>query len=309
MPRNLHVLRQVGLRAALAALSAVGIVVVLHAMLRAAPGNAADLLATTPAMRAQLSAAWGLDASLPVAVWRTLGGHLGESLVLRPGIPVTTIILQRGITSLPLLLAATALGPVLAYLLGTRSRPRWMLGLGLSSLPAFLLAFIILTSINELTFGAMTAGWLDRPSWFSLPDTPSMFRNALAVTILTVSGGRLTGHAAAVRATAEGIDRSPAMDALRARAQPTAAARWAGVLPVLISIPGHSIAATLGALVVVEKVFLLPGAGAAFWDAVVQRDLTVALGLGMVAGLVAVGLRLVADLGQVWADPRRRGLP
>lgn len=302
-------------RVLLAGLSFVGVVVLVQVLLRAAPGDAADLIARTPAQRQQLVAAWSLDAPLPVAVARSMTGQLGESLVVHPGTPVTTVLAEQGPPSLRLLGLAFLLLPALALGLGllehsaarhpTLARP-WRLLRGLGALPSYVLAFLLITGLNELTFAAMQRGWIDRPGWFSLPDTASLLRDGLAVAVLVWGGGRLASTVAEVRHRMRVLDRSPALDALRARGLPTGPAVAAGVMPVLIALPGQRSAAVLGALVVVEKLFLRPGAGATFWDAVVARDLPLAVGLAVVGAGLAVGLRLLGELGVLWAEPRAR---
>ncbi len=289
-------------RTGLALASLVGVVLLTHLMMRAAPGTAADLVANSPELRDRLASAWGLDRPLHTAVLATLRGELGESLVLRPGTPVRTVLAERGPASLRLLLAALGLGPPLATLLALRRHRR----LGVGALPAFLLAFLAITGLNELAFAGIQRGLIERPAWFSLPDTASILRDALAVGVLVVGGGRLGAAVDSLQARRAALERSPALDALRARGLPTRPALVAGLLPVVVALPGRGVAASLGALVVVEKVFLLPGAGATFWDAVVQRDLPLALGLAVAGGAVAVALRWLSELAVLWAAPAQR---
>lgn len=302
-------------RVLLAGLSFVGVVTLVQLLLRAAPGDAADLVARSPEQRQQLVAAWGLDAPLHEAVARSLSGQLGESLVLHPGTAVTTVLAEQGPASLWLLGLAFVLLPTLGLVFGllehsasrhpALARP-WQLVRGLGALPSYVLAFGLITGLNELAFAAIQRGWIARPGWFSLPDTASLLRDGLAVAVLVWGGGRLASTVAEVRHRVQALDRSPALDALRARGRPTGPAVAAGVMPVLIALPGQRSAAVLGALVVVEKLFLRPGAGATFWDAVVARDLPLAVGLAVAGAALAVALRLLGELGLLWAEPRAR---
>lgn len=317
MSRSGELLQAVARRGLLAALSLVGVVVLVHVLLRAAPGDAADLVAASPALREQLVAAWGLEQPLPVAVLQTLRGELGESLSLRPGTPVVGIVAEQAPRSLALLLVALGLLPPLALGLARLERSPRRRGLrrlvqagrGAGGLPSYLLAFLLVTSLNETAFALIQRGLISRPAWFSLPDTASVLRDLLAVAVLLWGGGRLGAAVDEVEQRMAAMEASPALDALRARGRSTRGAVVAGVLPVLIALPGQRLAAMLGALVIVEKVLLLPGAGATFWDAVVARDLPVALGLALAGATLAVGLRWLGELGVLWADPRLRTQP
>ena len=76
MSRTSGIARGVVERVLLAGLSFVGVVTLVQLLLRAAPGDAADLVARSPEQRQQLVAAWGLDAPLHEAVRSATGEPL-----------------------------------------------------------------------------------------------------------------------------------------------------------------------------------------------------------------------------------------
>ena len=55
---------------------------------------------------------------------------------------------------------------------------------------------------------------------------------------------------------------------------------------------------------VLEKVMLLPGAGAILWEAALLRDHELAMGIGLLAGITVVTARLASDAFATWWDPR-----
>ena len=62
----------------------------------------------------------------------------------------------------------------------------------------------------------------------------------------------------------------------------------------------------LGAAVIVEIVFGLPGIGTALIDAVLGRDYPVVQGIVLVFGMLVVVVNFVADSVGGWLDPRTR---
>ncbi|MCA9687418.1 MAG: ABC transporter permease subunit, partial [Myxococcales bacterium] len=64
--------------------------------------------------------------------------------------------------------------------------------------------------------------------------------------------------------------------------------------------------AFLSGSLIAEIVFSLPGLGGVTYQALVARDFTLVLAITMVVGSLTVVLALVADLLQMWLDPRQR---
>ncbi len=77
----------------------------------------------------------------------------------------------------------------------------------------------------------------------------------------------------------------------------------AGIAPT-ITIIGLNASYLLGASVVVENVFAIPGIGQTLVQAIFQRDLLVIQGIALVFGVIVVLLTLTVDLTQSALDPR-----
>ena len=76
----------------------------------------------------------------------------------------------------------------------------------------------------------------------------------------------------------------------------------------MLTLAGFLLPALFGGAVIVETVFAIPGLGRLFYDAAVQRDLPVLLGLTLLSGTVTLAGVVAADLAYAVADPRiRRG--
>ncbi|MCP3980281.1 MAG: ABC transporter permease [bacterium] len=76
----------------------------------------------------------------------------------------------------------------------------------------------------------------------------------------------------------------------------------------MLTLAGLLIPGLVGGSVIVETIFAIPGLGRLFFDAVMQRDVPVVLGLTLLAGSVTVAGIVAADVAYGLFDPRvRRG--
>lgn len=78
-------------------------------------------------------------------------------------------------------------------------------------------------------------------------------------------------------------------------------------LAPMISLLGYMIGQMLGAAVIVEIVFNLPGIGTALIaEGVLQRDYTMVQGIVLVTGFIVVAVSFFSDTLSGWLDPRTR---
>ncbi len=287
-------------------LALIAAVTVLLLMLRAAPGDAVDLITQDELLRSRMTRAWDLDAPLPVAVSRALSGDWGTSWTVRPGQSVRSLLSNALWSSLPLLTGAFSTMVLAGLALGTRDRtPRWSRP-SISVLPIFLLGWALVVGLNEATFAAMQSGILERPSWFSLPDTPSWLRSLLAVAVLAVGSGNVRAFSQGVRHSLGHHRSSPAVEALEARGMPFQRVLWRLMFADLTALTAERAVYLFGGLVVLERVFSMPGLGSLFFEACIQRDQPVVLASGVLAAVGVMSVRLFADGLRLVADPRLR---
>jgi peptide/nickel transport system permease protein len=304
--------------AAGAALGVLLAAALLQTLVAFTPGDAADVVAGGEtvsggdALADGLRHAWGLDASAAERVLRTLSdlmrGDLGTSWTVRPGAPVTELLGAAVPDTLvrvgAALLAACALAGPLA-LTRARSRAAWGVGV-LGAPPVFLIALLAVAGLNAAAWQAMEQGWIERPAWFALPDTPSGLRTALAVLLLAIAGGAFNDLYGALRAEVERIRRAPFAEA--------AASRGEAPTPLLLrhlATPAAALLAArvpwlLGAAVVVERMLMLDGAGSLLWTACGRRDAPVAVGVAVTCAALVGVARVCADGVRAAVDPRVR---
>jgi peptide/nickel transport system permease protein len=301
-------------------------------LVRAAPGDPADLLISPSASAAEIArirTEMGLDAPVAVQYARWIGGlvsgDLGESLAQRR--PVAAVLGD----ALPLSIALGALSLTLTFVLGVaigtlqaarRGRPLdtvlTLITTTVYAAPSF---WIALALVALFTYGASRLGFpeLLRLPAFGVRDPAGQYSGlaaafdvarhlVLPVTVLTAIG------AAGIARYA----RSSVADVLRSEFVRAAWAKGAGggrvygrhvlanILPPIIVLLALSLPGVIAGSVFVESVFALPGMGRAMVTAIAARDYPVILGAALLYSALVIAANLLADLALPAVDPRRR---
>lgn len=280
-------------------------------VIRLAPGGPFDQeQRLSPAIRANLDAAYGLDQPLAVQYGRYLAGlahgDLGPSFRYKD-FRVTELI-GRG---LPLSLTIGLAAAVLAFLAGVPLgafaawRPASWLArtlMGASLLGVALPAFVV-GPLLALVFGIY---WpIFRVGGFE-PGDPSYLVLPVVTLALPVAAyvARLT------RDSMGEVLRSNFIRTARAKGVPTRALLWRHALrPALIPVVGYlgpAVAFVITGSLVVESVFGLPGSGRYLVQGAIDRDYTLVMGMILVYGVFTLLCNLAADLAYGWLDPRVR---
>ncbi|MEM1345539.1 MAG: ABC transporter permease [Pseudomonadota bacterium] len=328
----------IGLRLLQAVPVVIGVVVISFVLTRALPGDPAVYFAGTVADEASIAevrAELGLDQPLPVQfvyyVGDLLSGDLGRSLAT--GQPVAEDLARRLPASLELTLTALLLSCSLAIPLGVlaATRPgswidhlcRVLVTAGVS-MPTFFTGMVLIYLFYYLL------GWAPSPlgrldflyfepdsvTGFYLIDAALMgdwdtWRAAAAQLILPATTLALFTLAPIARMT-----RAAMLSALSADFVRTARASGLGrakvlygyalanaLLPVVTTL-GMVFSFTLGANVLVEKVFAWPGIGSYAVEALVASDYAAVQGFVLAMALLFVALNLLIDLAYTLIDPR-----
>lgn len=304
-------------RVIVAALTILGTIVLVFALVRVLPGDPALALlgdyapSTSPEELAELRSSLGLDRPLPEQLVRyvvdVLQGDLGTSF--RTGQPVIAEIAANIPATLVLIAASliVTLGvgiPAGIFAASHRNRPGdylVMTGamLALAS-PSFwfaiLLIYVFAYGLGWFpTFGAGTG--LEAFRFLVLPAVAVGLRSAALVarmtrsTMLEVLGEDYVRTAHAKGLFERGI--------LYGHALPNAA------LPI-VTIIALDIAFLLSSAIVIEAVFARPGLGKLLVDAMIGRDYPVVQGTVLVFAVGVVIVNSIADLAFRVLDPRLR---
>lgn len=322
--RQLRLVRYLGRRLGQAALTVLAIVVLSFGIIHAAPGDAVDVLAgefgaASPEYLADLRKAYGLDQPLPIQLWRYIVNVLQLDLGFshRNNMTVTALILTRLPATLILMLASVLLSFLIGGLLGiiaarkantTTDNVISVLALIFYATPLFWfgLMAIVLFSVklqwlpgNGMSTIGVEMGWaaatLDVARHLVLPATTlGLFHVAVYTRLMRASMLEIYGLDYIRTARAKGL--TSRRIALR-HVLPNA------MLP-MVTMLGLQMGSMLGGAVLVETVFGWPGLGRLAFDAILQRDHNLLLGILLMSSVLVVLANLVTDIVYLALDPR-----
>ena len=280
-------------------------------IIRLAPGGPFDQeQALSPAVRANLDAAYGLDRPLVVQygryLWGVVRGDLGPSLRYRDtrvseligsGLPVSLTI---GLAAAALaFLAGVPLGAFSAWL--GESRVARVL-MNFSMLGVILPAFVtgpLLALVFGIYWPVFRVGGYEPgdPSFLVLPVVTLALPVCAYIARLMRDSMRTVLATHYIRAArAKGLH--PAVMLFRHALRPA-------LVPV-VSYLGPAVAFVITGSLVVESVFGLPGSGRYLVQGAIDRDYMLVMGMILVYGVFTLICNLLADLLYGWLDPRVR---
>lgn len=288
---------------------------VVFAMLVAIPADPARALMGThasPETLERVTAHYCLDRGVveQYGCWvaNVARGDLGESY--RTKRPVTEILADRLGPTAQLALAALLLQLLVGIPLGlvaARWRNRWpdhatnVVGLLGQSMPPFFLGTVLLYlfayRFQWFPLGGYGDGGLDRLHHLVLPAaTLAMVGIALYARVTRSELVDVLDEDFIRTARAKGVSERSIL--LRHALHPS--------LGPLVTLLGIDLGVLLGGAVVVEYIFAWPGLGREALQAILSLDLPIILGVVLISALLIALGNLLADLAQLWLDPRLR---
>jgi peptide/nickel transport system permease protein len=297
-----------------------GISVVIFLSMKFIPGDVARALlgpVATDTSIAQLRAALGLDQPLHIQygkwLWRMLHGDLGLSPIINK--PVLDILLPKFANTLVLAGASFFLATVGGITIGVlaAARPRSAVdrvsvaaSMVIGNMPPFWLGLVLITIF------ALYLRWLPSLGMYSsrgdggfgdlvahliLPAVTTAAAPAAIITRMTRAAVlEILGQEYITVARAKGLAERAVVcvHALRAA--------W----PPIVTIAALQLGYLLGGAVFSEEVFGWPGLGKQLVSSVIARDIQVVQGAALFIALVFVLVNLVADVANLFLDPRTR---
>ncbi|GIM91592.1 ABC transporter permease [Paractinoplanes toevensis] len=331
-------LRLIVRRLLLAVLTIWGVATAVFFMIKAIPGDEARIAAgrtATPEQIEQARERLGLDHSVVVQygeyLQRLLHGDLGTSVVtfqpissdLATVLPPTLELVA--LTMVINVLIAVPLGVFSALRLGrsgdTASRLIMVLGGGV---PVFWLAlmlqYLIGSRLGWLPISGRNDYGLESPHVTGLATVDALlagnvagFTDAirhLVLPALALSAPFLAVVARAIRSSMVGALKADHVAFARAKGASNRRIIWRHALPnalvPTLTLLGMQFGWMMGAALLVEAVFSIPGVGTYLNSAVTSQDTYAVLGAVLVLGLVFILANLLVDLVQFWLDPRTR---
>jgi len=291
---------------------------VVFVVLQVLPGDPAALILGTGAREDTLAALrhqLGLDAPLwfRYATWigGLFAGDLGTSFTYH--VPVTELVRQRVLVSVPLAAFAIVLSTVIAIPVGVAAAAKRggavdtgvmgvaQIGVALPNFWLGLLLILVFAVRLPWLPASGFPGW-DAGAWagfralilpavaLALPQAAILARVTRAATIDTL------GEDFVRTARAKGLTRRAS---LWRHAVPNA------LIPV-VTLIGLQFSFLLAGTVIIENVFTLPGLGRLVFQAIAQRDLIVVQDLVVLLAGSVIVVNFIVDLVAAWIDPRLR---
>ena len=299
-------------------LSLVAASLVIFLVMEVVPGDPASFMMginADPQAVAALRTQLGLDEPLPVRylgwVAGLLQGDFGISYTYR--VPVSELIAERVMISLPLTLYALALSTLIAFPAGILAASRRNSAADLSVMGAtqlgvaipnfwFAMILVLVFAINLRWFSAggfpgWDAGFLEAIKALTLPAIALALPQASILARVMRSSLIDTLNEDFMRtARAKGLSRG---QALRRHALRNA------LIPVL-TIICLQFSFLLAGGIIIENVFYLPGLGRLAFQAITQRDLIVVRSVVILLVFAVIVVTFLVDLAYALADPRLR---
>lgn len=299
-------------------LSLVAASLVIFLVMEVVPGDPASFMMginADPEAVAALRTQLGLDEPLVLRylewVAGLLHGDFGVSYTYR--VPVSELIAERVVISLPLTLYALVLSTLIAFPAGILAASRRNSAADLSVMGAtqlgvaipnfwFAMILVLVFAVNLRWFSAggfpgWEAGFWPAMKALTLPAIALALPQASILARVMRSSLIDTLNEDFIRtARAKGLSRSQALwrHALRN-----------ALIPVL-TIIGLQFSFLLAGGIIIENVFYLPGLGRLAFQAITQRDLIVVRSVVILLVFAVIVVTFVVDLAYAAADPRLR---
>lgn len=299
-------------------LSLIAASLVIFLVMEVVPGDPASFMMginADPQAVAALRTQLGLDEPLPLRylgwVAGLLQGEFGISYTYR--VPVSELIAERVVISLPLTLYALALSTLIAFPAGILAASRRNSAADLSVMGAtqlgvaipnfwFAMILVLVFAVNLRWFSAGGfPGW-EAGFW------PAM--KALTLPAIALALPQASILARVMRSSLIDTLNEDFMRTARAKGLSRGEALWRhalrnALIPVL-TIIGLQFSFLLAGGIIIENVFYLPGLGRLAFQAITQRDLIVVRSVVILLVFAVIVVTFLVDLAYAAADPRLR---
>ncbi|MFF6878989.1 ABC transporter permease [Streptomyces sp. NPDC012474] len=268
----------------------------------------------TPQSIAAKKAQLGLDQPLVMQYFEwlghALGGDLGTSYFTAE--PVRGAIGARLGVTLSIVVVALLITAVLSVVLGVLAASRGGV-IDRVTQGASMIGYLIpnlLIAIALVYVLAFRLHWFPATGYTPFGENPSRWASSIAIPVAALMVGGIANLTAQIRGTMIGELRKDYVRTLRSRGIPTrsivlrhALRNAAGPALTVLSLEFIQM---LGGALVIEQVFALPGFGQYAFNASLQGDVPIIMGITVFGVLLVVIVNLVVDLINGWLNPKAR---
>lgn len=309
-------------RIAEAAVTLLGVAIIVFLLLRVLPGDeitarmGIEAGALTESQRSALERYYGLDQPLIVQFFTWMGsiftGNLGFSV--SSGRPVSELVARALPVTIQLAIMATLVGAAIGVAIGVMAAsnpnsPRdsvgqsfGLLGLGI---PDFVIASAIIT-ILAARFGYFPAAARYVNLWEQpLINIQQLLYPALALGVSLAATVMRTTRSAYLEMDSQDFVRTARGKGLSPRRVRYRHVLHNSLIPI-VTIVGIQFGYLLGGTIIIEEIFALPGMGRLVLTGLAQREYAVVQSTVLVIASMFVMVNLVVDLIYARIDPRVR---
>jgi peptide/nickel transport system permease protein len=269
--------------------------------------------ATPATVRGMMSAkGWDRPVVVQYLDWlsHAVRGDFGVSVYT--SLPVGPSVLQHLAVTLSIIIPALLLTGIIATLLGVWAASRGGLADRLAqgiSLVGYLVPGLLL-AIGLVVIFAVQLKWLPATGFTPLTEDPSAWLRSITIPVIVLMIGGIANMAAQVRGRMIDELRQDYVRTLRTRGISTKAIVFKHALrnagsPAL-TVFSLEFIQMFGAALIIENVFALPGYGSYAFNASLQGDIPVILGITAFGVLLVVVVNLLTDLVNGWLNPKAR---
>ena len=296
----------------------IGVSIVVFLLVRAIPGNAADVLLgpqATSEQTAALTSQMGLDRPIWVqyGIWieDVVRGNLGRSWI--NDFPVSTLVWRNLVATMQLALVSLALALLIAFpigivgalrpggVLGRATRAYTILAIGIPSFwLGILLVLLVSLRLQWLPPSGYVAPTADFWQWLKLISLPAI---TLAVYVSAVLARFI--QASILETLGNDYVRTAKAKGLAPRAVLIGHVMRNALLPIVTMI-GLQAGGLLGGAVVVESIFAWPGIGRLLVSSIETRDYLVVQAIILIGATLFLLINLITDVLYGVLDPRIR---
>ncbi len=305
-----------------------GVVILNFLLIRLAPGDPAAIMAgeagsSDPVYLAQLRSQFGLDQPMWLQLWMYIKGILQFDLGFsyRNNLPVLNLIAERLPATLLLMSLAFIFSLLLGVLLGVLAahsrytrRHKWLDSAIMSVSLLFYATPLFWLSLLMVILFSVVLGWLPAFGMESVgPGFTGWTRVAdigihLILPVVSLSCFFMAVYARLARASMLEVMGMDFIKTARAKGIPSGLVIRRHVmrnamLPI-VTFAGIQLGQMAGGAVLTETVFGWPGIGRLMFDALMQRDYQLLLGVFLVTSTMVVLFNLITDLVYRRVDPR-----
>lgn len=294
------------------------VAIIVFAIMRAVPGDPAQVMAgelAGPDVIATLRQRMGLDEPLPVQFLTWFGqmirGDFGSSILT--GEPVLPAMLRRLAVTAQVVIPAFVLALACAIPAGLLAASRRNTAADFAtvvfvvaglSIPSFWIGLLLI-----LAFGVHLQ-WLPTVGFVSVTDDAALAVKYLLLPVLSLLLVEMATITRMARSSTLEVLGQEYITHARAKGSSERRVLWLHALPnaipPVLTVAGLLLGSLLGGAAVIETVFTLPGLGRFLLDGIYARDYPVVQGTLMLVATIKIIVNLAVDLLYPMFDPRVR---